>query len=357
MSLKEYNVDLSHIDEWLPWGGITLPHVMQNKDGSFFSVIRYGEYPIESPKIHLPQFGRGWTLWIERDHGKPIGQEDYIYQDYLVIAWNPFILPTKKVKNTLGPMIKDTECLEYFGSEIQSVATAMAAVTSAHILEYQEILDFLAFSLDFGKHPVKIPEIPMYLDVLLSQDIEFKFEPNGIKLDDEHIIVISMLGKPPLKTVFHAFSNISYRHVRRVCCMNEKQAQKDIKKYTDAWCAGRKYVKKGIFEDLLVGDIKGYFSEYFIFTMNDKNYDNFLEFVTDFLNRKKLLYRIEQYNLKDKWWGSLAGIFRADVEPPATFFSAIGDLLMHPDEKKVTHQFDNAIKKMETIQLKKGSGL
>lgn len=357
MSLKEYNVDMSHIDEWLPWGGLTLPHVMQNKDGSFVAVIRYQEYPIESAKIHLPEFCRGWTIWIERQHGKKPEQENYSYQDYLVVSWNPFILSTKKVKNTLGPTITESDCLDYFGKEIRSLASVIAAVTSAHVLEYQEVLDFLSFSLDFDRHPVKMPEIPLYLDALLSQDINFKFEPNGIKLDDEHVIVISIMGEPQLKSVFHAFSSIPYRHIRRVCCMNEKQARKDIKKYTAIWCAGRKYVKKGIFEDIMVGDIKGYFSEYFIFNMNEKNYDHFMEFATDFLNRKKILYRIEQYNLKDIWWGSLAGIFRADVEPPVTFFPAIGDLLLHPDERKIVHQYDDAIKKMETIQLKKGSGL
>ena len=357
MSFKEYNVDMSHIDEWLPWGGLTLPHVMQNKDGSFFAVIRYKEYPIESPKIHLPQFGRGWTLWIERQHGKGPDHEDYSSQDYLVISWNPFILTTKKVKNTLGPEIKDTDCLEYFGKEIRSLSSAIAAVTSAHVLEYQELLDFLSFSLDFGKHPVKMPEIPLYLDVLLSQDIDFHFEPNGIKLDDDHIIVMSIMGVPYLKPVFHAFTNISYRHVRRICCMNEKQARKDIRRYTSTWCSSRKYVKKGIFDELRDGEIKGYFDEYFIFSMNEKNYEPFMNFVKDFMDRKKLLYRVEEYNLKDKWWGSLPGIFRASVEPPAISFAAIGDLLLHPDEKKEVHQFDQAIEKMETVQLKKGSGL
>ena len=56
--LKEYDVNNLAVEEWLMWGGITLPHVMQQKDGSCFSVIEYEPYERNylTKKLELASF-------------------------------------------------------------------------------------------------------------------------------------------------------------------------------------------------------------------------------------------------------------------------------------------------------------
>ena len=42
--LKEFEINNEDVSEGLMWGGITMPYVMQQKDGSCFCVIEYEPY-------------------------------------------------------------------------------------------------------------------------------------------------------------------------------------------------------------------------------------------------------------------------------------------------------------------------
>ena len=67
MSWKEFDLSNNTVADWLPWGGLTLPHVVQEKDGSYFGVIRYKALPEDCvKKIESPSFKEGWSLWLER---------------------------------------------------------------------------------------------------------------------------------------------------------------------------------------------------------------------------------------------------------------------------------------------------
>ena len=65
--LKEFEINNEDVAEGLMWGGITLPHVMQQKDGSCFSVIEYEPYEKNflTKNLDLPKFRRGWAIWNE----------------------------------------------------------------------------------------------------------------------------------------------------------------------------------------------------------------------------------------------------------------------------------------------------
>ena len=101
--LKEFEVDNTAVEEWLSWGGITRPSIMQQKDGSCFSVIEYKPYERNylTKKIEMPEFGRGWSIWNERQHNFD-GDRDFI-----VICWKPFETKINPyIENTLGEKIK-----------------------------------------------------------------------------------------------------------------------------------------------------------------------------------------------------------------------------------------------------------
>ncbi|MBO6293946.1 MAG: hypothetical protein J6N51_17065 [Selenomonas sp.] len=329
MSLQEYNVDITRFEEWIPWGGLTLPFAIENKDGSFVAIMEYEPYPYDAPALPLPEFPRGWAIWVERQH---FARES---KDYIVFSWNPFKLNTGRVKNTLGKPIKSQDCRRYFGKELKRLEEQIGKITKVRLLEYQELLDFLSFTLSFKPHTAEMPEIPMYLDVLMSQDLDLRFGDNDIGIGEEKFIVCSLLGMPELEKLFKGFNSVSYRHVRRMLCVNKIQADKLTKKYINGWCANRRYVKKGLMEGLTEGSFCGCYSEYFIFLFDDDNYKNFSEFMVKLLEKMQVCFRIESFRFKDIWWGSLPGIFRADVQYPIVYFQNLGELLQKSTKEEI----------------------
>ena len=349
MSLRQYNVDLSDVAEWLPWGGLTLPHVLENKNGSMLSVIRYTSLKQEAVPIKTPRLMRGWSIWVEkqRHQGESV--------NYLVICWNPFVSGST-AGNTLGKPVKSDRTLEYFGKAVLKIRDAVAEVTGAELLEYQDIIDYLSFTLSIGLRKWEMPEIPLYLDVYLSQDLGLSFTENEIRMKNMRYLVCSVLGTPNLDAVYKGFSALSYRHVRRLLCMDVKQGRKDMLKYTSSWCPGRKYVKKAIYSNLVEGDICGYLSEYFIFLLDENNYSSFRAFAENLLSQKHISYRLEEFFFKDIWWGSLPGIYQADLNPPIQFFRDLGWLMEHEPAVKKAKEGDTG-PRIQFIRLRKGGEL
>lgn len=174
--LKEYTA-AKDVAEGLPWGGITMPFVMRQKDGSCFSVIEYQPYEKTrlSKSLHTPDFCRGWSLWSECQHTPD--SDRY----FLTICWNPFISRhNPHIENTLGVEVEQGNFLPCFAQEAQGILREIQSVTTARLLEYQDLMDFLSFTLSMGENRVLMPEVPLYMDALLSQDIEFDFLANDI---------------------------------------------------------------------------------------------------------------------------------------------------------------------------------
>ena len=48
MSWQEYDGRNNLVADWLPWGGLTAPFVLENKDGSFLGIIKYS--PLKDPR-------------------------------------------------------------------------------------------------------------------------------------------------------------------------------------------------------------------------------------------------------------------------------------------------------------------
>lgn len=162
---------------------------MQQKGGSCFSVIEYEPYSKNylTKELGLPKFKRGWAVWNERQHTLK-GDKDF-----LVIFWNPF--ETKKnpyIENTLGEKVEKEKFLSYFDSEVEKIYHEFSKVTQTKLLEYQALMDFLSFSLSMEESTVKMPEISLYMDALLSQDVKFKFTANDIYVNDKKIIAVTL---------------------------------------------------------------------------------------------------------------------------------------------------------------------
>ena len=225
-------------------------------------------------------------------------------------------------------------------------------MTAAKILEYQEILDFLTFSLTQGEKEVEMPGIPLYLDALLSQDINFEFKANDILVNGKKILILSLPTVPEVFGMFEDYQKITYRYVRRILFFDDKESLAEWKKYSGVWCAGRKTMLRKIEEEIL-GEVTGYFWNGFIFHLDAANYEKFREYAEKKMREEEILYVIEDYNLKDVWWGSLAGMYLANITPPLIGFNSAENLLLHKnisDTAQVEHKFQEVMEQLDNVQ-------
>ena len=329
MSWKEYDLSNNTVADWLPWGGLTLPHVVQEKDGSYFGIIRYKALP-EGKNIDfkLPVFREGWSLWLERQH-VPMGEDGL----YFVLCWNPFINKAGYAVNRLSKeiIVQAEDAGIYFATVLDDLAVSLGKVTEAEVLEYQAVIDFMSFAIAFNEQKIIMPEVPLYLDALLSQDLDLNLSSNSIEIGGRETVAVSLAAPLPLKqeeTLLHAVDRLPFRFVQRLLIMGQDKAEKKLLAYMNKWCSGRKSVKKLIKEPLL-GELTGLYANN-LFLLTDKGQGKEIErYIRDVLNRLEALYIVEDYNRKDVWWGSLPGLFRANLTPPQMSFGGLDELMTH----------------------------
>ena len=344
--LKEFEVNNTAIEEWLSWGGITKPSIMQQKDGSCFSVIEYKPYERNylTKKIEMPEFRRGWSMWNERQHNFD-GDRDFI-----VICWNPFETKINPcIENTLGEKIKKENFLEYFEEEVKKIYDEISKVTEAKLLEYQELMNFLTFTLTMEEKEVKMPEVPLYMDALLSQDVKFEFKANDIYINGKRIFILTLPDFPDVWEIFEKLKRFKYRYVRRILLFDEKESEVELKKYYEKWCPNRKIMLEEI-EKGILGDFNGYCWNGFIILLEETEVEIFQGYIKEYLEGKEISYLIEKYNLKDVWWGSLAGIFLANINPPLTGFKSFEEFILNREAVKSEwqeHKFKRILEEME----------
>ena len=331
MSWKEYDLENRSIADWLPWGGIVDPCIVRNKDDSFFGILEYQPYPDAEKDVKLPEFRNGWSLWNEHQH---IPQElGFADRYFLVLCWNPFLDAQKRIINPLGPKkIPENEDKSAFSSALKSVQKSMREVTNCHLLEYQEIMDFLSFALSLGEEHVTMPDVPLYLDAVLSEDLDLDLTGNNIIVNGKNVFVFSLpTGTDWLQehTIDDSFVQIPYRHVQRLLLMSEKSADKTLRKFMSKWCGGRKSVRQLLMRDLS-GKLNGYYSDSYFLLVPQEREDTIGAYAQNILNLLHIPYTLEDFNRKDIWWGSLPAIFRANITPPQVGFSGLSEILYHP---------------------------
>lgn len=339
MSLKGYGLDAKAIEEWVPWGGLTRPCVMRQKDGSMFSVFRYKELN-GKPNIHIDHrdFRRGWTVWIERQHTPENGSNDY-----LVVCWNPFITkdisrnPLKvqiegRVINALQGGIHSTKALDYFVFEMKRLEEDLGRITDVKLLEYQELLDYVSFSVSLGHDHVELPYMPLYMDVYLTQNNTFDFRTNDIYINQDRLLICTLFGMPDMQPILETLRNVAYRHVCRMLFFDEKEASVDMKRYTSKWLSGRRTMSDIVIDDIM-GAYNGYYNECLVFLLDSDNDEPFRDFLWNTLSDLEVSFIFESYNLKEVFWGSLPGLFLAGAHPPIIGFEHFEMMLMGARKK------------------------
>ena len=346
--LKEFEINNEDVAEGLMWGGLTLPHVMQQKDGSCFSVIEYKPYEknILTKNLEFPKFRRGWAMWNERQHTLK-GDRDFI-----ILFWNPFETKLNpNIENTFGEKILKEDFLKYFGEESEKFCKEFSKVTQAKLLKYQELMNFLSFTLNLEEVEIKMPEVPLYMDALLSQDVKIDFKANDIFINGKKIFIVSLPDLPSAWEIFEKIKRFSYRYVRRILIFDEKESEIEMKKYCGKWCPNRKIMLKEIEKNIL-SKFNGYCWNGFIFLLDEMEEKIFRRDFEEYLQAKEISYIFEHFNLKDVWWGSLSGMYFANITLPLVGFDSVEEFILHKEKIQTEtreHKFKKILEEIENV--------
>ena len=335
-SWKEYIEDEENVSYWLKWSGLLHPQIMQNKDYSMFSVIAYKPYKSDIGDMlqQMQELCNGWAYWIEDQH------INGSTKCFLVIYWNPFYTNGDTIKNYVTGKIMVENAREKFLEVVVGIFNILYKVTPCHILEYQGLISFLESSISVKEPSIEMPDVPLYMDALLTQDADIFFGNNSVFIGSNNLMIVTM--PPPSnicdeRTVMDLLNakELNYRHVQRLLIIDKKHIEREKNIYTRLWCMGRPSVKSIITANIL-GRLNGYYLNAWIISVPESKTDEARQQLQEFLAREEASYIMEAYNSKNIWWASLPGMAEPYAHPPAVGFASIDELLLHSgDEENV----------------------
>ena len=296
LNLAEYRRRPALLADHLPWAALVAPGVVLNKDGSFQRTFSFrgpdlesateAELVATSARLNnvLRRFGSGWALFFEAERTEAPGYPDSDFPDpaswlvdaerravfegggdlsgfdashrrhhesryTLTLVWLPPPDEVNRAERLLLERPKDTEHrdwhdrLDAFVAETDRVNDLLAGVMpEVSALTDQETLTYLHGLASPRRHPVAVPETPIYLDALLV-DTSFSggLEP---MLGDRHLRTVTILGFPPttqpglLDDLNHL--GFPYRWVTRFIPLDKTEANRTLTRLRRQWFAKRK---------------------------------------------------------------------------------------------------------------------
>ena len=237
--------------------------------------------------------------------------------------------------------------LKTFLAESDRIYSLLSEILpEARPLNGSETLTYLHSCISPKRHPVRAPEIPMYLDALLADTpLVSGFEP---RLGDYHLRVVSIMGFPG-STVPGIMDNLNklnfpYRWVTRFLPLDKREALTEIGRYRRQWWSKRKgvatlfkevvtqtesamvdndAVNKSKDADLALQEVSNDAVSYGYYTATivvmDKDpllVQKKVKAVEKTINSLGFTVINETLNAVDAWFGSLPGLCRANVRRP-----------------------------------------
>ncbi|MBA3069125.1 MAG: conjugal transfer protein TrbE [Hyphomonas sp.] len=288
LNLTEYASKPRLLADYLPWACLVAPGVVLNKDGSFQTGFRYRGPDLESStpdelvavsaKVNnvLRRFGSGWVLFFEAvrraasDYSEDRfsnaaawlvdqersaaarGDADRFESDYyLTLLWLP---PEDTLGRAEQALIERParpqgagwhQALEQFETQAGQVFDLLSG-TLAEIapLSDDETLTYLHACVSTRRHPVTVPELPVFLDAVLA-DAPFTggLEP---MLGDAYLKTLTVLGFPgsTLPGLLDELNRqgFAYRWVTRFIALDKTEATRLLTRKRRHWFAKRKSV-------------------------------------------------------------------------------------------------------------------
>lgn len=289
LSLAEYRKRADRLADLLPWAALIAPGVVLNKDGSFQQTFRFRGPDLESAteaeligicaraNNALKRLGAGWALFFEAERIEAQHYPRSSFPDpaswlvdeerraafegkaahfesryYLTLLYMPPPDGQARAESALldagrkGEGRRDwREELSRFLDETNRVLDLLSGfMPEIRALDDAETLTFLHGTISTRRHPVAVPETPIYLDGLLADTpLTGGLEP---MLGETHLRTLTILGLPNLTRpgILDALNHLDfpYRWVTRFIPLDKPEATRTLTKLRRQWFAKRKSI-------------------------------------------------------------------------------------------------------------------
>lgn len=288
LRIGEYRSRADRLADHLPWAALVAPGVVLNKDGSFQRTLRFRGPDLESAteaelvavsaRVNnmLRRFGSGWALFFDAERTEALGYPECVFPDaaswlvdkerqaafeggrdhfesrfHLTLVWLP---PPDGQASAERALVARTgsesgrdwrEALGAFVAETDRALDLMAGfMPEVRALDDAETLAFLHAAVSDRRHPVAVPETPLYLDAVLADTpLAGGLEP---MLGAKHLRTLTLLGFPAMSRpgILDALNHegFGYRWSTRFIALDKAEATRALTRLRRQWFNKRKSV-------------------------------------------------------------------------------------------------------------------
>lgn len=287
LAMREFRSHLKGLPDLLNWAAVIAPGVVLNKDGSFttayffrgndLSSSTYQELTALSAHANaaLVKLGTGWlinvdcirveattypeasrsffpdptTLVIDAERRAQHEQEGAHYENVYAFALTYQVPP--ELHNKVAALFVDegtngvkvsqsmnySRLLERFQATVKDIVGAFSAGLQMRHMTSDELLTYLNRCLTGLKHPVKTPDVPMYLDAVLgNKDFYTGLAP---KIGRMHVRVVAIKGYPgrSMPGIVDQLNRLpfEYRWSTRFIALDQRDAEKKLGIFRRNW--------------------------------------------------------------------------------------------------------------------------
>ncbi|SFX98169.1 type IV secretion system protein VirB4 [Paracoccus pantotrophus] len=389
MNLTEYRRTASRLADFLPWAALVAPGVVLNKDGSFQRTARFRGPDLDSAVAAelvavagrlnnaFRRLGSGWAIFVEAQRREDSSYPENLFPDpasalldaerkagfeeqgthfisayYLTFLWLPPAEEAARAESWLyegreQSGVNARDILHGFVDRTDRVLALLDGfMPECRWLDDSETLTYLHSTISTNRQRVRVPEVPMHLDALLTdQPLTGGLEP---RLGAQHLRILTLNGFPGATTpgIFDDLNRIAfpYRWSTRAILIDKPEAARLLTKIRRQWFAKRKSIaailkevmtsepsalvdtdaaNKAADADMalqeLGADIAGMGYVTATITVWDADArvaDEKLRLVEKIVQGRDFTAMIETVNAVDAWLGSLPGHAYASVRQP-----------------------------------------
>lgn len=390
LNLREYRVKANHLADYIPWAALVAEGVILNKDGSFQRTAHFrgpdldsavpSELMAVSARLNnaLRRLGSGWAVFFEAQRNPALNYPNSHFPDlasrlveyerraqfeeegvhyessyYLTLLFLPPAEETTRTENFLFEGVDHSSCvngqeiLGYFIDQCDRLLQLLDGfMRECAWLNSEQTLTYLHSTISTKRHRVRVPETPMYLDGLLTdQPLTGGLSP---VLGNQHLRILTITGFPSITTpgILDELNQLAfpYRWSTRAIMLDKQDATKLLTKIRRHWFAKRKSVaailkevmtneastlidadaqNKAMDADAALQELgadnigQAYVTATVcVWDENPKNADEKLRLVEKVIQGRDFTCMAESINAVDAWLGSLPGHAYANVRQP-----------------------------------------
>ncbi|MDX8505559.1 conjugal transfer protein TrbE [Mesorhizobium captivum] len=288
LNLSEYRGKADRLADHLPWAALVAPSIVLNKDGSFQRTLRFRGPDLESAteaelmgicaraNNALRRLGSGWALFFEAERVEALGYPHSHFPDaatwlvdeerraafegkvahfesqyHLTVVFMPPPDSHARAESALVDTHRSEgerdwrQELARFRDETNRFLDLLSGfMPEVRVLDDAETLAYLHGTISTRRHPVAVPETPIYLDgILVDAPLTGGLEPT---LGERHLRTLTILGFPNLTRpgLLDALNHqdFAYRWMTRFIPLDKTQATKTLTRLRRQWFAKRKSI-------------------------------------------------------------------------------------------------------------------